>query len=141
MSDLVVTVPKDVWAYWIQEGDPAGSTPSGEEWAYFVGGAKPKIEVGERLYIVAWGKLRGYAPVTRIIKREGRGWGICRKGGAVAVTIPEEVPGFRGHRVRWWKTKDEVPFPNWRTAGIPQRLIEILFKAEKAQKAQRSNRF
>ena len=141
MPDLVVTVPKDVWAYWIQEGDPAGTPESGEEWAFFVGGAKPKIEPGDRLYIVAWGKLRGYSPVTRVIKREGRGWGICRRGGAVACTIPEAVPGFRGHRARWWDRKIETTYSNWRTDGIPQRQVEILFKAEKALKSQQSSRF
>jgi len=141
MSDLVVTVPKTIWAYWIQEGDPAGAPESGEEWAYWIGGAKPNIEAGERLYIVSWGKLRGYSPVTRIIKKGDRGWGICRQGGAVACTIPEEIPGFRGYRKRWWDRDTETPYQNWRTEGIPKRQVEILFKAEKAEKAQRDSRF
>lgn len=142
MSDLVVTVPKNVWAYWIQEGDPAGSSDdSGEEWAYWIGGAKPRIEAGERLYIVSWGHLRGYAPVTRVIKKGDRGWGICRRGGAVACTIPEEIPGFRGYRIRWWDRNTESPYKNWRTDGIPQRQVEILFKAESIAKAQRDSRF
>jgi hypothetical protein len=131
MSDLVVTVPKNVWAYWIKEGDPAGSSESGEEWAYWIGGAKPKIEAGERLYIVSWGKLRGYAPVTRVISKGDHGWGICRRGGAVACTIPEDIPGFRGYRIRWWDKKSEKPYPNWRTEGIPKRQVELLFKADK----------
>jgi hypothetical protein len=137
MSDLVVTVPKTIWVQWIQEGDPAGEVESGEEWAYWVSG-KPKIEVGERLYIVSWGKLRGYSPVVRILKKgDGGGYGICRRGGAVSCTIPEAVPGFRGWRRRWWERDAEVPYPNWRTDGIPKRQVEILFKADPAQQSPR----
>lgn len=139
MSDLVVTVPKAIWSFWVGEGDAAEEPPSGEEWAFFVGGAKPLIEPGERLYIVSWGKLRGYSPVTRVIRREGRGWGICRKGGAVACTIEEDVPGFRGYRKRWWSKRSEIPFPKWRTEGVDKKQIEILFKAERA--TNRDSRF
>jgi hypothetical protein len=131
MPDLVVTVPKSIWAYWVGEGDSVDAPESGEEWAFFVGGAKPPIQAGDRLYIVSWGKVRGYSPVTRVIKREGRGWGICRKGGAVACTIEDAVPGFRGYRKRWWDTKDEAPFPKWRTQGVDKKQLEILFKAER----------
>ena len=40
---------------------------------------------------------------------------ICRRGGAVACTIDEPIPGFRGLRKRWWRIEDERPFPDWRT--------------------------
>ncbi|OGT54431.1 MAG: hypothetical protein A3E01_02975 [Gammaproteobacteria bacterium RIFCSPHIGHO2_12_FULL_63_22] len=87
MSDLAVTCPRDFFAQWIAEGDAAGELPSGQEYAWFLGGKKPPIEPGERLYVFANGLLRGYAPVTRVAKTE-RGWAICREGGAVAVTLP-----------------------------------------------------
>jgi hypothetical protein len=99
MSDLVVTCPKDFFLKWIAEGDAAGEPYTGEEWGWFMGGARPDIGPGDRLYVVAWGRLRGYAPVTRLAATE-RGWAICRRGDAVAVTIEQAVPGFRGWRRR-----------------------------------------
>jgi hypothetical protein len=118
MTDLVVTVPKGMWREWIAEGDPAGAPESGTEWAFFVGYNRPPIEPGERLYIVAWGRLRGYAPVTRIGRMESGAYGICRRGGAVAITIPEYIAGFRGWREPWWDRAVERPFPDWRNAGV-----------------------
>lgn len=115
MGDLVVTVPKDIWADWIDEGDAAGDPDSGEEWGFYLGGSKPSISAGERLYVVAWGLLRGYAPVTRVVDT-GRGWCICRRGAAVAVTIDEAIQGFRGWRPVWWQREQERPFPQWRGA-------------------------
>lgn len=126
MADLVVTVPKNLWADWIYEGDAVDEPETGEEWGFFLGPSKPPIEPGERLYVVAHGLLRGYAPVTRVAKY-GRRWAICRRGGAVAVTIPEDIKGFRGHRRRWWPREAERPFPIWSFARVPQRqALEIL---------------
>jgi hypothetical protein len=116
--DLVVTVPKDLWADWLDEGDCAGTPASGEEWGFFVSGAQPPIRQGERLYIVAHGMLRGYAPVTRVAQVRPGVWGIGRQGGAVAVTIEERIVGFRGWRERWWDRGKEKPFPDWKTAGV-----------------------
>ena len=73
MPDVVVTVPKN-FEYaglvgieaWIREGDAAGDPWSGEEWHFYLGGPRPKIEPGERVYIVCNGKLRGYAPLVRM---------------------------------------------------------------------------
>jgi hypothetical protein len=112
MSDLVVTVPKNFWKLWVAEGDAADEPYTGEEWAYQVSG-RPSIEPGERLYVVSWGRLRGYAPVVRVMKTV-TGYGICRRGDAVAVTIDEPIPGFRGYRKRWWDQGLEKPFPGWR---------------------------
>lgn len=120
MADLVVTVPKPLWRDWIAEGDAVGATETGEEWGFFVGRTRPRIGPGERLYVVAWNRLRGYAPVTRVEWTE-RGWAIGRKGGAVAVTIPREIPGFRGWRYRGWDRAIEVPFPEWQTEGVALR--------------------
>lgn len=66
MSDLVVTVPRNLWSEWIAEGDAVGEPESGEEWGFFLGQARPPINPGERLYIVAHDRVRGYAPVTRV---------------------------------------------------------------------------
>lgn len=114
---LVVTVPKWFWPQWVAEGDPAGSTPSGTEWGFFLGGNRPPICPGEKLYIVAHDRLRGYAPVTRVVWN-GEKWAICREGHAVAVTIDKIIPGFRGFRKVWWKPEDERPFPDWKEARL-----------------------
>lgn len=119
LMDVVVTVPKSLWADWIDEGDAAGesagSSPLGpdEEWGFYTRG-RPAITPGERVYIVAHGKLRGYAPLTALRFHEGRTV-LCRKGDAVAVTLPESIRGFQGWRYRWWERQDEVPFPQWKT--------------------------
>lgn len=111
MTDLVGTCPKDFWLEWIAEGDAAGEPESGEEWGWFTGHRfRTLTKPGDRFYVVAHGKLRGYAPVVGV-------WpgAIVRKGGAVAVTIPDHIPGFRGLRKRWWHRDAERPFPDWRT--------------------------
>jgi hypothetical protein len=140
MADLVVTCPKGFWWEWIAEGDAVGQPYTGEEWGWYMAGRRPDIAPGDRLYIVAWGRLRGYAPVTALRglsfdPRRGaqppsgvwvgadtidgaKQWCICRKGDAVAVTIPQSVPGFRGWRRRWWRRENEVAFPDWGTAGV-----------------------
>lgn len=117
MPDLVVTVPKPLWSAWIAEGDAAGDPESGEEWGFYVGRHRPPIEAGERLYIVAWNRLRGFAPVTRAVDTD-RGYAICRRSGAVAVTIDPLIKGFRGWHRRWWSREEERPFPEWRTEGV-----------------------
>lgn len=119
MSDLVVTCPKGFWLEWIAEGDPAGTPASGTEWGWYLGGHRPPINFGDRLYVVAWGRLRGFAPVTVLRPVGGRNqWCICRRGSAVAVTIPETIPGFRGWRKRWWPREAEVEFREWQTEGV-----------------------
>ncbi|MAZ56839.1 hypothetical protein CL653_03540 [bacterium] len=119
MADLVVTVPKNQWLDWIEEGDAAGDPATGIEWAFFIGGKKPNILPGERLYIVAWGRLRGYSPIDRV-ERQGDKWAICRYGDAVAVTIDQHIKGFQGWRYRWWEYEDEFPFEKWKTEGLYQ---------------------
>lgn len=132
MPDIVVTVPmnfrhpcapdKRGLEAWVAEGDAAGTEWSGTEWDFLLGGHKPPIEPGERVYVVCEYKLRGYAPLLYL-----NGWdewdpyrgALIRGGGAVAVTIPERIVGFRGYRVRWWKREDEIPFPDW-AVGMPR---------------------
>lgn len=113
MSDVVVTVPKRMWDEWIAEGDTPGAGASGDEYAFYLAGPRPDIRPGERVYIVAHGKLRGYAPLTRIVSA-GNGFALCRRGGAVACTIDQSIRGFRGWQHRTWDRTDEKPFPDWR---------------------------
>ncbi len=114
MADVVVTVPKDRWWQWIDEGDLPGEPWNGEyEWDFYLYGVAPIIKPGERVYVVAHGKLRGYAPLVRIDGEPGRSFSLVRRNGAVAVTIPEPIRGFQGWRYRWWDRAIEVPFPNW----------------------------
>jgi hypothetical protein len=115
MADLVVTVPKSFGLdRWIDEGDAAGEAWSGELWDFGVAGGKPDIAPGERVYIVYDRKLRGYAPLVALERGGGANyWRLVRGGGAVAVTIDEEIIGFRGWRRRWWDRAVERPFPDW----------------------------
>ena len=132
--NLVVTVPKWFWPEWIAEGDAVGEPESGEEWGFFMGGAKPPIGPGDRLYIVAHNRVRGYAPVTRLGFQDGK-WVICRRGGAVACTLREKptgdhlfddvnlsryatVRGFQGFRKVWWTPDQEISYPDWKTENV-----------------------
>lgn len=120
MVDLVGTCPKDFWPEWIAEGDAAGDPYTGEEWGWYTRGWRiNQIEIGERFYVVAHGRLRGWAPVSGFaINAAGERQAIGRRGGAVACTIAEPIPGFRGLMSRWWSREDEIPFPDWKTAGV-----------------------
>ena len=116
--DLVGTCPKDFWGEWLAEGDCAGDEYS--SWGYhWVTRSRLalKIKPGDRFYIVAHGKLRGYATAGVTLSNPdatGHTFAIVRGGGAVACTIDEPIKGFRGLRKRWWKREDEKPFENWR---------------------------
>jgi hypothetical protein len=115
MCDLVGTCPKHFWEEWILEGDPAGEPWSGNEWSWCTHhGLATHAKYLDRFYVVAHGKLRGYAPVIRVDLTGDGGFEIIRKGNAVACTIPEPIPGFRGLRLRWWKREDETSFPEWK---------------------------
>lgn len=117
MTDIVVTVPATFWLQWLEEGDCAGEPGGGIEWGFYGGGPRPSIVPGDRVYVVAHRRLRGYAPLTRLDVTGSR-WCLCREAGAVAVTIDHEVPGFRGWRKRWWSRDDERPFPSWKTEAV-----------------------
>lgn len=124
VSDCVVTVPARMWRAWIGEGDLPGEEPEYE--SHFWLPALPRIETGERVYVVAHGAIRGYAPLVRVERRcvlaPSRGC-LVRTGGAVAVTVPGlEVVGFRGFRYRWWEREAEVPFPRWKEPTARVRL-------------------
>jgi hypothetical protein len=131
--DVCITVPKSFThpaspgkiglAAWIGEGDPPGSEWSGTEWAYTTSGV-PKIEPGERVYVVCNGRLVGYAPLIRVEQYPVDGQrsrsrlvqggtrkrtALIRGGGAVACTINEPIAGFMGFRYRWWNREDEKP--------------------------------
>jgi len=117
MPDVVVTVPKGVWDEWIAEGDLPGDEPGDLESHFWLSGfGFPQVRPGERVYIVAHGKLRGYAPLVRFelacTLRPERSC-LVRNGGAVAVTIDDPIRGFQGWRYRWWDLAEEKPFPEW----------------------------
>lgn len=118
MPDLVGTCPKDFWEEWITEGDAAGEPETGEEWGWYTSHRlAATIQPEDRFYVVAHGRLRGWAPVTRVGKTaDGKQFIICRQGGAVACTIPQPIRGFRGLQQRWWSRENEIPFPDWRKA-------------------------
>lgn len=85
MTDVVVTVPKNRWADWINEGNLPGESWDSERYEFTVGGPAPDIRPGERVYIVAHGLLRGYAPLIAL-ERRLHGFALIRGGNAVAVT-------------------------------------------------------
>jgi len=112
MSDVVVTLPLSFGLdRWIDEGDGAGDPWTGQLWDFSTSG-RPRIEPGERVYVVHAGKLRGYAPLVKI-EYDGTRTHLVRGGEAVAVTIDEHIPGFWGYRYRWWQREIERPFPEW----------------------------
>jgi len=115
MSDLVGTCPKDFWEEWIAEGDAAGEPETGDEWGWYTGDRKAlAIHEGDRFYVVAHGKLRGYAIVVRVDVVPDGTYIIIRKGNATACTLEFPIQGFRGLRWRWWEREDEIPFPDWK---------------------------
>lgn len=136
--DVVVTVPKNRWLRWLAEGDLPGD-PIDElgEWDFSIGSMTPtSLPRDSRVYVVAHGLLRGYAPLVRVdagLERLDKG--LVRAGGAVAVTLqpfgklePTEIKGFRGWRwrYRWWDRADEVTFPDFATRGLPTKLrVEV----------------
>ncbi len=117
MLDVVVTCPMQLWEEWIDEGDLPGDEWSGRVYNFYLDGVAPKIRKGERVYIVAHGKLRGYAPLVRIdiqSKFPVNRFSLVREDGAVAVTIPEYIKEFQGWRYRWWEREQEMPFLDWK---------------------------
>jgi hypothetical protein len=76
------------------------------------------------VYIACEGRIVGYAPLVSmmfdgdvVVSPSHYEWPtramsrivLTRGGGAVAVTIPEKVVGFRGWRYRWWDYAVEQP--------------------------------
>lgn len=126
MSDVVVTVPKGIWTEWLDEGDLAGEPWGGEYESHFWISTMPTIVPGERVYIVAHGRLRGFAPLVRVERRcrlRSSSFCLLRHNDAEAVTIAEPIRGFQGWRYRWWERSEEIPFPGWKEPnGMP--LIE-----------------
>lgn len=115
--DVVVTVPSRLWSEWLSEGDCAGESRREDVEYWFNAPTRPTdLHPGARVYVVSYGRVRGYAPLHRIDPDPDnpRGCLFIRRGGAVAVTIPGRVQGFHGYRYRWWDRSIDVPFPDWR---------------------------
>lgn len=119
--DIVVTVPKGLWTEWLAEGDLPGEPTHQFESHFWIPSLGRDRVIGDRCYVVAHGRLRGYAPIVdterRCRLRPSRAC-VVRRGGAVAVTIDQEIRGFQGWKYRWWDRSSEVPFPDWQTAGV-----------------------
>jgi hypothetical protein len=116
MNDLVVTIPRHLWTQWLDEGDLPGEEAQYESHFWIPRQPLPRAEPGDRVYVVSWGKLRGYAPLVAIepyCQINPNRACLVRHGGAVACTIPEAIRGFQGVRYRWWDRDDERPFPDW----------------------------
>ena len=112
--DIIVTVPRDFGlGTWIDEGQLPGEEWNKKEYHFYLYGTPPQIGPGERVYILFNGAIRGYAPLVRIDRFSNGRYGLVRYGGAVAVTTPEYIRGFRGFRYRWWPISAERPFPDW----------------------------
>lgn len=120
MADVVVTLPKRFGLKaWIEEGDAAGEPRSifvseGGFYHWKVGKRTPKIDPGERVYVVYDGHLIGYSPLHRLRWDVNGNCYLIRLAEAEAVTIDEHIPGFRGCRYRWWEREKERPFPEWK---------------------------
>ena len=133
--DVVVTVSKPVWLSWLAEGDLPGEAAA-EEWALYYGSGasrrKPSpptsLAPGDRVYVVAWGLLRGYAPLVRI-ESTSHGYALVRGGGAVACTLQDpdkiaghalSIAGFQGIHYRWWeRERTRSTSPTGRRGGCP----------------------
>ncbi len=117
--DVVVTVPKRLWESWKSEGDLPGQEAEYES-HFWVNAMTSLCKPGDRVYVVAHGRLRGYAPLVRSERscqlNPSRSC-LVREGGAAAVTIDEPIRGFQGIRSRWWNRDDERPYPDWQTDG------------------------
>lgn len=88
MSDLVVTVPLTFGLdRWIDEGDAAGEASSGELWDFGIGGGRPDIAPGERVYVVFNRKQRGYTPLIQLDRGGANYWYLVRGGSAIAVAL------------------------------------------------------
>ncbi len=130
MADVVVTVPMRLWEEWLDEGSLAGG-PDSEVYSAFhfwLQRPLPRIQPGERVYIVAHGRLRGYAPLVHVEQRcrlRPSVGCLMRTGGAVAVTIDRPIRGFRGWQYRDWEYADERPYPEWRTDNVPPRAAAM----------------
>ena len=115
--DVVVTLPLSFGLdCWIAEGDPAGEPWSGQSWDWYLGGLRPDILPGQWVYVVFNRALRGRARLVEVRDDLWERWrfSLVRHGDAEAVTITQEIQGFRGWRYRWWKYEDEKPFSNWK---------------------------
>lgn len=116
--DVVACVPRHVWPHWLEEGGTPEAPDPSTVYGFGVPSAPKLLRAGDRLYIACAGRIRGYAPVLWIQSRiDSRAVDLIRDGkSAVAVTIAERVPPFRGFRYRWWTRDQERPFPEWRQA-------------------------
>ena len=124
-GDVCVTVPMKLWAEWLWEGQLPDESHNGDTYHFWLQRPLPEMQPGDRVYIVAYGRLRGYAPLVAIEQRCNLRPSVgclVRQGGAVAVTTDQPIRGFRGWRYRDWDRAEERPFPEWRTENVPAEI-------------------
>lgn len=69
--------------------------------------------------------MSGYAQDTSVSVERSRAEieTILAKYGAKAFAYmtseTHAVIGFQGWRRRWWQRENEIPFPDWKTKGVP----------------------
>lgn len=126
-KDIVVTVPTKLWFSWLCEGDLPGDPPEErEEWAFYTSKPSRTSTLGQRVYVVAHGFLRGYG---ELVATKGRA--LIRSGPGVACTLfengkPKPMRGFQGWRYATWG-RDEVREwvggqEGWAAYGLPIKL-------------------
>lgn len=136
--DVVVTVPKQVWLDWIDEGDLPGDPWSGRLWDFYLSWRRgmpiPPCLHGDRVYVVSHGRLRGFSPLLYVEFPQRGGICLVRRDDAVAVTIDEPVEGFRGWKRRWWSRRKERPFPGWQTddVDLPRKTWRAWYASRQA---------
>lgn len=132
MVDVVVTVPMRLWDEWIWEGDLPDEDYTGDTYHFWLQRPLPEMQPGDRVYVVAYGRLRGYAPLVAVEQRcrlrPSMGC-LVRRGNAVAVTIDRPIRGFRGWKYRWWEQEEEREFPGWATEGVPSEVVAEIQEA------------
>jgi hypothetical protein len=115
MPDIVVTVPMARWEDWLDEGDLPGDEWDGvSEYHWFARGPKPQIAAGQRVYIVAHGKVRGYAPLVAIDSVVSG-----RKRDRFSVVRIVTQPDGHAKYVHWFPQ----PLPEWWWPGSDYGLV------------------
>ncbi len=125
--DIVVTVPAKLWFNWLCEGDLPGD-PEEEKgtWDFYTSRAPTNWQMGQRVYVVAHGYLRGYG---EMVGRQSNA--LVRSGPGVACTLfengkPKPMRGFQGWRYATWAREEvrgwEGVEDGWARYGLPTKL-------------------
>jgi hypothetical protein len=92
-GDVVVTVAKEQWEAWVAERD---------EHVFGLGWAHPDVWPDGRVYVIADGRVQGFAPLVRLDDPAPDARSLVCAGEVECLTIDQPVNGFEGWRYRWW---------------------------------------